>query len=88
MLRNDDGAWTSLLTFAETQVWSLSNGPGIKQVSVKLHSSASGECETHDTILSTTGQDIVLNDGFEQGDTGAWSLAVVETGEAGDRGGR
>jgi len=76
-IRNEVGDWTAWLSFASDMAWQLSGGAGDKEVFVEIRQ-GSTVLSASDTIVSTddSGGDLIFEDGFESGDTSAWSAEV------------
>ncbi len=71
-LRNESGAWTDWQPFAADTPWQLSPGNGTKTVTAEMRSGATVVSAT-DTIILEGYSEIVFIDGFESGNTSAWS---------------
>jgi uncharacterized protein YkwD len=71
-LRNDTGAWTDWMPFANDVAWELSPGNGVKTVYVETRG-ASTVYSASDTIILEGVTDVIFIDGFESGGTGGWS---------------
>lgn len=76
-VRNGNGSWTSWQPFSANVVWQLSVGGGIKEVFVEIRRGGTVRSAS-DTIVSTDTFDPhqVFPDGFETGNTAAWSGTV------------
>lgn len=73
-LRNEAGTWTAWQPFSSTVNWVLSAGDGTKTVNVELRNGATVRSASDTIILANS--DFLFGDGFESGDTSAWSLTV------------
>ncbi len=73
-LRNEAGTWTPWQPFATNVAWILSPGDGTKTVNVELRNGATVRSASDTIVL--TGSDFIFGDGFETGDTSAWSQTV------------
>jgi hypothetical protein len=71
-LRNEGGAWTDWLPFANNLPWQLSSGNGTKTVTAEMRSGSTVVTAT-DTIILENTSEILFIDGFESGNTSEWS---------------
>jgi uncharacterized protein YkwD len=72
-LRNENGAWTDWQSFSNNTAWQLSSGNGVKTVHVEVTSGGT-VYSASDTIYLENTSEIIFIDGFETGDTAAWSV--------------
>lgn len=74
-LRNELGAWSPWMPFATDVAWQLSLGGGVKTVWAEIRNGATVRSAS-DTIVLDQPIDLIFTDGFESGDTSAWSNTV------------
>lgn len=74
-LRNENGTWTAWQPYAADVSWQLSPGNGTKTVNVEMRT-GSNVRSSSDTIILEGTSDVVFIDGFESGNTSAWSAVV------------
>jgi hypothetical protein len=76
-IRNENGSWTSWEPFSANVTWQLSSGSGTKEVFVEIRRGGTVRAAS-DTIMSMDAfdPDQVFPDGFETGDTDAWTDTV------------
>ncbi len=71
-LRNDNGAWTAWMAFANNTSWQLGYGNGTKTVSAEMRTGSTVVSASDTIILEDTGE-VIFFDGFESASTSAWS---------------
>jgi len=72
-IRNENGSFGAWEPFAADVAWQLNGGPGTREVFVEI-SNGSTVYGASDTIESTAeATDLIFEDGFESGNTSAWS---------------
>ena len=74
-LRNENGTWSAWQPFATDTAWQLSSGNGTKTVNAEVRSGATVYVSS-DTIILEDTSEILFIDGFESGNTTAWSNTV------------
>ncbi len=74
-LQNESGTFTAWQPFATNVAWQLSAGDGTKTVNVELRNGATVRT-TSDTIVLVDTANFIFADGFESGNTSAWSQTV------------
>ncbi|MGH7340028.1 MAG: hypothetical protein ACREKH_06010, partial [Candidatus Rokuibacteriota bacterium] len=74
-IRNSSGAFTSWMPFDPDVPWTLTAGGGEKTVIVEIRNGATVRSAS-DTILLDQPLIVVFDDGFEAGNTSAWSDVV------------
>jgi uncharacterized protein YkwD len=74
-LRNETGTFTAWMPFSSSAAWQLTVGGGIKTVTAELRNGATVRSAT-DSILLEGAAQVVFDDGFESGNTSAWSNTV------------
>lgn len=74
-LRNEAGAFTAWMPFDATVAWQLSAAGGVKTVTAEIRNGATVRSAS-DTILLLGTAEVIFEDGFESGNTSAWSNAV------------
>ena len=75
-IRNENGSFGGWQTFQSDVSWQLSDGPGVKEVFVEI-TNGSTTYAISDTIVSTAeATDLIFADGFESGNSSAWSATV------------
>jgi len=70
--RNEGGAWSTWQPFANDTTWQLSSGSGVKTVHAEVRTGRS-VYSSSDTIHLEDANSLIFADGFESGDTSAWS---------------
>ncbi len=74
-IRNDTGVFTAWMPFSANFPWQLSSGGGVKTVIAEVRFGATVRTAT-DTIVLDQALDVIFEDGFESGNTSAWSATV------------
>ncbi|MEM7052065.1 MAG: CAP domain-containing protein [Acidobacteriota bacterium] len=74
-LRNESGAFGNWMSFSTILPWQLSAGGGLKEVFVELRNGAGTVRTASDTIRFEGGVSL-FEDGFESGNTSAWTTTV------------
>jgi uncharacterized protein YkwD len=74
-IRNDGGTWTAWQAFSANVAWQLTVAAGESEVEVEIRN-GSTVYSASDTIIATALVEQIFDDGFEAGDTNAWSSAV------------
>lgn len=73
-LRNEAGAFTAWMPFDATVAWQLSAAGGVKTVTAEIRNGATVRSAS-DTILLEGAVTVIFEDGFESGNTSAWTNA-------------
>jgi hypothetical protein len=74
-LRNETGTFTAWMPFDATVAWQLTAGGGSKTVTAEIRNGATVRSAS-DTILLEGAAEVIFDDGFQSGDTSAWTNAV------------
>jgi len=74
-LQNENGVWTDWLPFAVNSTWQLSSGNGTKTLNAEMRG-GSTVVSASDTIILEDTSEILFIDGFESGNTSAWSTVT------------
>jgi uncharacterized protein YkwD len=72
-IRNETGGFTPWMPFAADVPWTLTSGSGVKEVTVEIRSGGGTVRSASDTIVLEDTDPEIFSDGFESGDTSAWS---------------
>jgi hypothetical protein len=75
-IRNENGAFGAFVPFSANVAWTLSAGDGEKTVFVEIRNAAMTVFSASDIILVTGQGNAIFSDGFESGNTSAWSDVV------------
>jgi len=73
--RNEGGAWSSWQPFANDTSWQLSSGNGTKTVHAEMRTGGTVRSAS-DTIILNGPNEIIFDNGFESGNSSAWTSTV------------